>query len=195
LIFRCSISRSNNSKTIRLEVSVAHRLVSCCWFCCGNKLMNILAALIITMPPPLPRTPTSSRRPATPTHDIGSSHQTASSQIVPQSPSTISRTLSASVGAPVVPVYQHVRNLNGIIRSIDRHLDIPADDDGSIPKLGPTTDSYLSTHGYTVGAISCIEHAVETHKSSQAFINYLHSRGMPWREAEYVWDLLQGDKA
>jgi hypothetical protein len=146
-------------------------------------------------PLPLPRTPTSSRRQATSTHEIGSSHQSASSQIVPQSPTIISRTQSASSGAPIVLVYQHIRKLNGIIRSIDRQPDIPADDDGSIPKLGPATDSYLNTHGYTVGAISRIEHAFETYKSSQAFINYLHSRGMPWREAEYVWDLLQRDIA
>lgn len=153
--------------------------------------MDTVAAHTFNMPPP--RTPTSSQRQAVSTRSRESSHQAGSSQIVPQSPSIISRTQSTSAGITPVLVYQHIRSLNGIIRSIERQPDIPTDDDETIPKFGPATDSYLTTHGYSVGAISRIEHAVETYKTSQAFINYLHSRGMPWREAEYLWGLLERD--
>jgi hypothetical protein len=168
---------------------------------------GLAAPAFTTLLPPLPPSPptpvrTSSRQAtpisrassqqATPIRGTGSSRQNPSRHLTPQ-PSTVSRSQSGSEDPPTGPVYQHIRRLDGIIRTISRPPDFATDDDQSIPKLGPATDSYLSAHGYTIGAISQIEHAFDIHLTSQAFINYLSSRGMPWREAEYVWGLLQKD--
>src|ERR1700722_330603 len=138
------------------------------------------------------------RSPSPPPSERPSSRQVtqtgfSSFPVVPPPSPTISRSQSTSSTPSTEPVYQHVRSLKGIIRTITKPPNVATDDDQSIPDLGLATNSYLSAHGYNVGAIYQIEHAFNIHQTSQGFINYLHSRGMPWKEAEYVWGLLQGN--
>jgi hypothetical protein len=70
---------------------------------------------------------------------------------------------------------------------------IQLEDDGSVPSLGPSVDKYLAAHGYNLGAIHQIEHAMNSSHNALQFIGYLHPRGMPWTEAEYLWDLVRDD--
>jgi len=70
---------------------------------------------------------------------------------------------------------------------------VAEDEDESHLVLGALMDIYLQSHGYTIIAIHEIEHANNFCKTSHSFINYLNSCRMPWREAEFVWVLLQGD--
>lgn len=158
----------------------------------GSAALNVDTSL----PPPPPFTsvqPSSSRQltPVRPTHS-----QASSSQTVVRSP-VISRSQSTLDEPPIAIIYQHVRNLRSIIRSITKPPSVAAeDDDDSVPDLGPATNKYLRAHGYTVGSISQVEHAISIYDTSEAqFINYLNSRGMPWKEAEYVWGLLQMDRS
>jgi hypothetical protein len=132
-----------------------------------------------------------------PPHSPTSSRQSTSSRRAtppPQPPAVISRSQSAQASG-VVPVYQHMRNLGGIIRTIERPPNIPANNDPSIPTLGPAIDDYLDAHGYNVGSISRIEHAISIYTTPEEFINYLNSWGMAWTEAQYVWKLVQMDAA
>jgi hypothetical protein len=99
---------------------------------------------------------------------------------------------SSSTPATVIPVYQHIRSLNGIVTSLARRPAIHTEDP-SLPSVGPAGDKYLSAHGYNVSAIHHIDHARNTSDNLQGFIGYLHPRGMAWTEIVYLWDLIQGD--
>jgi hypothetical protein len=100
---------------------------------------------------------------------------------------------SSSTPVTIMPVYQHIRSLNGIVTSLARRPAIQAEDDTSLPSLGPAGDKYLSAHGYNVSAIHHIDHARNTSDNLQDFIGYLHPRGMAWTEIVYLWDLIQAN--
>jgi len=59
-----------------------------------------------------------------------------------------------------------------------------------MPSFGCDADRYLQTHGYSLAALYQIEYALTLSEHSHTFINFLHTRGMAWLEAEYLWDLI-----
>jgi hypothetical protein len=95
---------------------------------------------------------------------------------------------------PIRPIFQHIRALHGIMSSIETRPAIPVEDE-RIPSLGPAANEYLSAHGYNISSLHHIDHAHSTSRSLEDFIGYLHPRGMPWREVNYLWGLIQRDEA
>lgn len=103
-------------------------------------------------------------------------------------------TPSTPTAADPVTIYKHNRGLGGIISSISRAPALIHENDASIPTLGPAADRYLQAHGYNLSALLHISHAYEQSDSQVGrFLGYLTSRGMPWTEAEYLWELIHND--
>jgi hypothetical protein len=114
--------------------------------------------------------------------------ETAGSRLI-TSQSSVSSMVSPPSSHHVTLVFQHIRSLSGITSSLEIRPAIPLEDE-TIPALGPAANRYLSDHGYNISALHHIEHARSTSRNIQEFVGYLHPRGMPWREIEYLWHLI-----
>ncbi|KAG2743898.1 hypothetical protein P692DRAFT_20746194, partial [Suillus brevipes Sb2] len=87
-------------------------------------------------------------------------------------------------------VYQVVRELYGVQSA---HYEPPPHDDTPMPSFGDLADSYLQSHGFTLHAVLCIAHAVDTSKSGREFIDEISGRGLAISEARWLWMLITGD--
>lgn len=104
-------------------------------------------------------------------------------------PAHSSTSLEAS-GTSKPRVYQAVRELSGVQSA---HYEPPPHDDTPMPSFGDLADSYLQSHGFTLRAVLCIAHAVDTSKSGQEFVDEISERGLAISEARWLWMLITGD--
>jgi hypothetical protein len=100
---------------------------------------------------------------------------------------------SPSKAAPACRIYQHIRNLAGITKTL---TDAPAptspdDDEERPPSLGLIIDSYLTAHGYKTTSILYIAFAYKEMSSMEAFADMLCGKGMARLEAEWIWQHIQ----
>jgi hypothetical protein len=86
-------------------------------------------------------------------------------------------------------VYQHVRNLTGIVDSLTEPPE-PTVQDERPPSLGRVVDSYLEAHGYKDSSIFTIVCSYTDAQNVGDFVKSLCSKGMAQREVEWLWDFI-----
>jgi hypothetical protein len=99
---------------------------------------------------------------------------------------------NATVLVPTT-IYQHIRDLRGIVKTLKEAEMYPICDIPPFDNLGPLADKYLISHGYDDGSLRHIDYAARHAKcdnNSHAFVDYLGYRGMPLLEAQFLWDLI-----
>ncbi|KAG2154474.1 uncharacterized protein EDB93DRAFT_1102246 [Suillus bovinus] len=96
-----------------------------------------------------------------------------------------SSTLLEASGTSKPRVYQAVRELSGVQSA---HYEPPPHDDTPMPSFGDLADSYLQSHGFTLRAVLCIAHAVDTSKSGWEFIDEISGRGLAISKALLALD-------
>jgi hypothetical protein len=84
-------------------------------------------------------------------------------------------------------IYQHVRNLKGVVRSMTD----PTSQNSTIPTvIGNTLKDYLLSHGYEATAVMEILAASVASLTVIDFMGHLCPKGLPIKEAEYMWGLI-----
>jgi hypothetical protein len=102
-----------------------------------------------------------------------------------QASAVFSNRLPSAGSSPVV--YQHVRELSGIVDSLSAP---PKPDDTPLPNLGPLAMSYLHAHGYSTSAILHIYTYYQKSNSPDDFAMKLSVKGLPFVEGKYVWEVI-----
>ncbi|KAL6298829.1 hypothetical protein BKA93DRAFT_830393 [Sparassis latifolia] len=92
---------------------------------------------------------------------------------------------AAASGPPSVYIYQHVRNLAGIVKTLLG----PCTDSTPALSLGHQADAYLQAHGYSNDANMTLCHAYSLSGTLEEFIEKLAPKGMPIKEIKYLWCL------
>jgi hypothetical protein len=88
-------------------------------------------------------------------------------------------------------IFQHVRTLKGVVGSItDRN---PLDTKFPFFSFGEAVKEYLLAHGYEASAVKEIATASLTSSTVVDFIGHLCPKGLPVKEAEYLWGLICSD--
>lgn len=87
-------------------------------------------------------------------------------------------------------IFQHVRTLKGVVGSITDRTPL----DTRFPFLfGDAVKEYLLAHGYEASAIKEIATASSTSSTVVDFIGQLCPKGLPVKEAEYLWGLISSE--
>jgi hypothetical protein len=91
-------------------------------------------------------------------------------------------------------IYQHIRNLRGVITTLTEADAMPSSSDvPPFDSLGCLADNYLNCHGFDDISLRHIHHAIKLAMRSQsvdAFTDYLCSREMALREAQFLYWLI-----
>ena len=83
-------------------------------------------------------------------------------------------------------IWSYVRDLRGVVGILYRSVP-PSPPSES---LGERADRYLLAHGYTHPAITTITLAAHSSSSHTEFAEALAVQGVPWTEAEWLWDII-----
>ncbi|KAG6884525.1 hypothetical protein C0993_010381 [Termitomyces sp. T159_Od127] len=98
---------------------------------------------------------------------------------------------SLSLQSPARPtitpfIHQHVRSLSEIIDTLYTPVFLPVNTSLS---FGSPIDSYLLSHGYNQQAIMTLKQAyLVAQGNCSKFIRTVCIAGLPWSEAEWIWD-------
>jgi hypothetical protein len=87
-------------------------------------------------------------------------------------------------------IHQYERSLAGITSVL--YEPRPSTPSG-IPSLGNLGNRYVETHGYHESAIRYIQSAYERSNNVGEFTDYLSERGLPEREAHFLWLIINGN--
>ncbi|KDQ50047.1 hypothetical protein JAAARDRAFT_51443 [Jaapia argillacea MUCL 33604] len=85
-------------------------------------------------------------------------------------------------------VYQHIRELSGIKRSLTRLCS--SEEQAPKPSLGEWADKYLERHGYTLRATNTVAFEAQASGSRDSFCSNLAKKGLPVCEADFLYDLI-----
>jgi hypothetical protein len=64
------------------------------------------------------------------------------------------------------------------------------DDDTPLPFLGNLAKSYLQAHGYDTSSILHISCSYQQSSSADDFTDSLSRKGLPVKEAKFLWDII-----
>lgn len=87
-------------------------------------------------------------------------------------------------------IYQYIRSLDGVE---DILYEVPPYNHSPppLPTLGEHSDFYVASHSYNQDAVLHIHHASQSSHNAKQFSEYLAEKGLPVREAYYLWALLK----
>ena len=100
--------------------------------------------------------------------------------------------ISAHKDMPHPWVYQNIRNLQGVVRSTTDNTPLNVT---LPPFLNDATKDYLVSHGYETSVIMEIMTASITSLGVVEFLGNLCPKGLPVKEAEYLWRLISSKES
>ena len=85
-------------------------------------------------------------------------------------------------------VFQHIHNLTGITATVTNPPTV--DDDTPLPFLRNLAKAYLQAHGYDTSSILHISYYYQQSSCADDFINGLSRKGLPVKEAKFLWNII-----